>query len=285
MKAASFAYIRPHRVEEVLDLLAEHGDEAKVLAGGQSLVPMLNLRLARPSLLVDINRVGLDDVAVEDGMVWVGALVRHATLERHPVISEEAPLLSQAAPLIGHAAIRTRGTIGGSLAHADPAAELGAVMVALDAVVVVRSGRGERTVETGKLFESPFVTTLAPDELIVAIGMPRHSNLSCCYREVAIRAGDFAVAGAAAALRTTPDGVVEEARIGLSGVAGTPLRAVSAEAALVGGRLDEDRVRAAGAAAAAATNPTTDVHGSADYRRHLAGVLTRRVVAEAGRSR
>jgi len=283
MKAASFAYLRPADLDSALDALAEHGEEAKVLAGGQSLVPMLNLRLARPGVLVDINRIGLDEIALDGDVLVLGGLVRHVALERDPVVAREAPLLARAAPLIGHAAIRNRGTVAGSLAHADPAAELGAVALALDAVVVARSAGGERAIPATELFESPFSTTLRPDELITAVRFPRHGSWACAYQEMAIRAGDFAVAGAAVVLRLADGERVGEARIALSGVAGVPVRATEAEAVLTGAPLDEEHVAAAARAAADAARPSGDVHGSADYRRHLAGVLTRRALLDAAR--
>lgn len=279
MKPGPFTYHRPSSVDEVLTLLRQHGDEAKVLSGGQSLVPMLNLRLARPETLIDINEISLNQLQVHDGVVEIGALVRHRTLEHDPTIAGQAPLLAAAAPLIGHPPIRVRGTLGGSVAHADPAAELPAVLVALDATIRVASSRGTRTVPAHSFFLGPFMTALEDDEMIVSVDVPVHGDELCVYEELAIRAGDFAVAGVAIALNLDDRRRVASARVAVSGAGATPIRIPAAEEVLAGAALEPPAFAAAGAAAAAATSPTTDVHGSADYRRHLADVLTRRGLA------
>jgi carbon-monoxide dehydrogenase medium subunit len=265
-------------VEEAVAILADEGEDAKLIAGGQSLVPMLNLRLARPSVLVDVGRLPLIGIERVDGMLRLGALVRHRTLEHDPLVAAEAPLLHCAASLIGHPAIRNRGTLAGSIAHADPAAELPAVVTALGARFEVRSVRETRWIEVDDLFEGPFMTSLQPDEMVVAIEVPRHGELRCSYEELAIRAGDFAVVGVAAAVHRAADGTVDECRIAISGAAGVPIRAREAERRVIGSRLDAADRRDA-AAAAAVQNPPDDIHGSAGYRRSLADSLTQRALA------
>lgn len=278
MKPAPFAYHRPESVDHALDLLAELGDEAKVLSGGQSLVPMMNLRLARPEVLIDINDVDLAGVEVDGDVLRLGALVRHQTLERDPVVARSAPLVALAAPLIGHPPIRVRGTLGGSIAHADAAAELPTVMVALDAKVVVRSATRQRSIPIEEFFVGTFMTALEDDELIVGIDVPAHGSHLCAYEELTVRAGDFALVGSAVAVQFAADDTVTDARIALSGASSKPVRVKAAEEALLGTLLEPAAVSAAGAAAAAATTTRGDMHGSQGYRRHLADVLTRRAL-------
>lgn len=279
MKPGPFTYHRPSSVDDVLTLLREHGDEAKVLSGGQSLVPMLNLRLARPETLIDVNEISLDQLQVHDGVLEIGALVRHQTLEHDPTIAGQAPLLAAAAPLIGHPPIRVRGTLGGSIAHADPAAELPAVLMALDAAIRLASSSGTRTVAARDFFVGPFMTALEDDEMIVGVDVPVHGDELCVYEELAIRAGDFAVTGVAIALGLDDRRRIVSARIAVSGAGATPIRVQAAEQVLADAVLEPSAFAAAGAAAAAATSPTSDVHGSAGYRRHLVDVLTRRGLA------
>jgi len=281
MKPPPFEYHAAASVEEAVGLLAEHGDEAKVLAGGQSLVPLLALRLARPAHLIDINGVGdLGSVANGSGLT-LGALVRHRVAERSEVVRRANPLFADALGLIGHVAIRNRGTVGGSVAHADPAAELPTVLVALDGEVEVRSGRGTRRVAARDLFEGFLTTSLAADELLTAVRCPAWAaGTGWSYQEFSRRSGDFAVAGTAVTLRVE-GGTIAEARIALSGVSATPVRATEAEKALAGQRPSADAWAAAAAAAAAGVDPPSDVHGTAAYRRHLVGSLVRRALAEA----
>jgi carbon-monoxide dehydrogenase medium subunit len=283
VKPPPFRYHAPDSLEEALALLAEHGDEAKVLAGGQSLVPLLSLRLANPAVLVDVGRVGgLDAITDAGDVVALGALVRERAAERSPAVSERVPLLAQALPHIGHLAIRNRGTIGGSVAHADPSAEIPTVALALDADVVATSAaRGERTITAADLFEGFFTTSLAEDELLTEVRFPAIApGTGVGFEEVARRHGDFALVGAAAALRVA-DGNVAEARIALMGVAGTPVRAVAAERELTGAAPTDDAFRAAGERAAEGLEPATDVHGTAAYRTHLAKVVVRRALERA----
>jgi CO/xanthine dehydrogenase FAD-binding subunit len=244
MKPAPFEYDAPESVEEALDLLAQHGDEAKVLAGGQSLVPLLNFRLARPERLVDINRIAELGYAREsEGRLKLGALTRTATLERSGLVAERWPLLREAVRHSGHPQIRSRGTVGGSVAHADPAAELPVALTALDARFVVRSTRGTRTLSPDELFAGFLTTTLEPDELVVEIDVPSlPAGCGTAFVEYSRVHGDFALAGAAVVVSA------DAAAIVLLGAAPTPLRVPDAERAL-GGGADEDAARLAAAAA------------------------------------
>jgi carbon-monoxide dehydrogenase medium subunit len=282
MKPPPFEYHAVGSVDEAVTLLAEHGDEAKVLAGGQSLVPLLALRLARPAHLIDINGVG-DLAAVANGAgLAIGALVRHRVAERSPAVRAANPLVADALRLIGHVAIRNRGTIGGSIAHADPAAELPAVLLALGGDVEVTSRRGSRRVWASDLFVGFLTTSIAPDELLTGVGLPTWTaGTGWSFQEFSRRSGDFAVAGVAATVRLDGNGTIGEARIALSGVASTPVRAVAAEAALAGQAPSEELWAAASEDAVTGLEPPSDVHGSAAYRRHLAAVLTRRALREA----
>ena len=282
MKPPPFEYSAPDSLDEALAVLAEAGDEAKVLAGGQSLVPLLNLRLAHPARLVDINRVpGLDGVRDGTGLE-LGALVRHRTAERSPDVRREAPLVADAMRFVGHAAIRSRGTVGGSLAHADPAAELPAVALALDAEVVATSRRGTRTGPTAELFQGFLTTSLEPDEVLTAIRLaPWPAGAGWSFQEFSRRSGDFAVVGVACVLGRDGAGRVDHARVALSGVAGTPVRAREAEAVLASAFPSGELWKEAGAQAAAPLDPPADLHGTAAYRRHLAAVLTERALQQA----
>jgi carbon-monoxide dehydrogenase medium subunit len=271
-------------VEEAIDLLAEHGDEAKVLAGGQSLIPLLSLRLARPAYVVDINHV--DDLgAIGNGTgLTLGALVRHRTLERSHLVRATNPLVAAAARCIGHAAIRTRGTIGGSLAHADPAAELPAVLLALDGEIEVRSTRGTRTVLASDLFQGRLMTSLEPDELLTTVRIPALSpRRGWSFLEFSRRSRDIAIVGVAATVRLGADGQIDEARLAFAGVDSTPRRSTDVESMLAGTAPSAELWSAAAHDAAAALEPMGDVHGSAGYRRHLAATLARRALEDAHR--
>jgi aerobic carbon-monoxide dehydrogenase medium subunit len=267
-------------VQEVLALLAEHGDEAKLLAGGQSLVPLLNLRLARPYVVIDLAAVdGLARMDSADGRVLLGPMTRQRAMETSTALAAACPLLVEAIGHIGHVQIRNRGTVGGSLAHADPAAELPAVAVALDAEMVVRSTKGERVVPAQEFFEGSFTTTLQADELLTEIRMPVTEGRGTAFTELARRTGDFAIAGVAAVVRFQPGSRrVAEAGLAALGVGPTPIRLRDAEAAVVGSDLSGASVSAAAAVAMAAVSPVTDVHADEDYRRRLVGVLVSRAL-------
>jgi len=279
MKPVAFEYHRPASLAETFDLLDRYGDDGRLLAGGQSLVPALNLRLAAPRAVIDINRIpDLDAIRVTaDGLV-IGALARQEALERSPLVREHAPLIASALPHVGHSAIRARGTIGGSLALADPAAELPACAVALGATI--RAGRrgGTRDIPADEFFRGIYTTALAPGEIVTEILVPRPAaGWRWGFDELARRHGDFALAGVAAGARVE-SGVVAESRLVFFGVGTRPVRARRAEAALAGGRADAEALAAAGRALDADLDPPGDVHGSPALRRHLARVLLARVV-------
>lgn len=279
MKPAAFRYLAPETLDEALDLLAEHGDDAKVLAGGQSLVPSMNFRLARPAVLVDINRLPDLDYAMNDD-VWlrVGALARHVRFERPVTDDPIGWLLTESAHHVGHRPIRVRGTFCGSLAHADPAAEWGLVFSALEGEVTVASQRGRRTITAPELFKTVFTTTLAPDEIIVEARLRLQGpTAKVGFVESSRRAGDFAVVAVGAVLLVR-NGVIEHARLGMAGVGGTPVRAGEAEVALIGRDVSAQSFGDAAQAAADAVTPLGDIHGSVEYRRHLVRVLTRRAL-------
>ena len=268
-------------VDEATSALAEFGDEAKVLAGGQSLMPLLNLRLARPSHLVDINRVAELDGITNGNGVRIAAVTRHRTAERSPVLRAANPLVADAIRWIGHAAIRNRGTIGGSLAHSDPSAELPLLLVTLGGSVEVQSTRGGRTIAAEDLFDGFLTTTLAHDELLTAARFPALApGTGWSFQQFARRSGDFGIVSAAVTLQAT-DGVCRAARIGLAGVAGTPIRLRDAESGLVGERLGAAVLDAVAQAATEPLEPASDLHGTSAYRRHLAATLLKRAISEA----
>jgi aerobic carbon-monoxide dehydrogenase medium subunit len=280
-------YEAPTTLAEAVDLLGEHQDEASVLAGGQSLIPLLALRLARPAVLIDINGLAeLSGVSAADGWVAVGATTREYAAEESAVIADAVPLLAAALPLIGHEAIRSRGTIGGSLAHADPAAELPAVALALGAEFVVRSQSGERVIPAAEWFEGYLTTARRPDEILVEVRFPAAApGTGVAFQEVARRHGDFAIVGLAAQLRLgggpVPPGVVADARLAFSGVADVPVRASAAEELLKGARPTPELFAAAAEAATADLDPPADLHGSAEYRKKVAATLVRRALEAA----
>ena len=277
MKLPYVEYEAPTTVAEAIDLLAEHLDEASVLAGGQSLIPLLALRLARPAVLIDINGIDeLSGVSAANGRVAIGAMTREYVAEDSETVADAVPLLAAALPLIGHEAIRSRGTIGGSLAHADPAAELPAVARALDAEFVVRGPSGMRVVPAAEWFEGYLTTSRRPDELLAEVRFPaaeRGTGIS--FQEVARRHGDFAIVGLAASL-TLSDGVISDARLAFAGLSDVPVRAAAAEDLLVGERPSEELFDEAARRATGDSDPPADLHGSSDYRKKVAAALVRR---------
>lgn len=284
MKPAPFEYADPGTVSEVISLLKQHEGEAKILAGGQSLMPLLNMRLARPGLIVDVNKLSdLDYIRQEDGWLVIGALTRHRTVERSELVKSHQPLLHQAALFIGHPQIRNRGTMGGSLAHADPAAEYPAVAVALGAELRAVGPGGGRTIPAEEFFLTYLTTALEPSEMLTQARFPMlPPNTGWGFQEVARRHGDFALAGAAVTLSLDEGGRCSAARIALFGVGPVPTRAEEAEQMLIGERLDERLFQQAGLKASEAiTEPISDIHASAEFRQHLAGVLTRRALVQA----
>jgi carbon-monoxide dehydrogenase medium subunit len=283
VKPAPFRYRRPETLDRALAELGEHGAGASVLAGGQSLVPLMNQRRARPAVLVDITRLpGLDDVTDTGGRLRVGALVTQAAFERVPGLAGRCPIALECLPFTGHLATRNRGTVGGSIAHADPRAELPLALLVLGGAAEVASASGRRTIAAEDLFTGPYESALQPDEILVATEWPTTDELpGQAFEEVAQRHGDYTIASAAVALRVE-DGVVAAARVGVGAVGDRPLLVPEAAAVLAGRVVGEDTAQAAGRAASAAIeNPLEDIHGSAAYRRHLAGVLVARTARRA----
>jgi len=282
MKLPPVDYEAPAAVSEALELLAEHLDEASVLAGGQSLIPLLAMRLARPAVLIDINGIAeLSGVSRTDGWVTIGAMTREYVAEESEVVRSTVPLLADALPLIGHEAIRSRGTVGGSLAHADPAGELSAVARALDAEFVLRGQSGERVVPASEWFEGYLMTSRRPDEMLVEVRFPAaEPGTGTSFQEVTRRHGDFAVVGVATSL-TLSDGAIRDARLGMAGVSDVPVRAPEAEVFLIGERPSAELFAEAARRATAGIDPPSDLHGSSDYRKKVAAALVRRGLAEA----
>jgi aerobic carbon-monoxide dehydrogenase medium subunit len=284
MKPAPFAYFTPATVDEALALLVEHGGDAKPLAGGQSLIPAMNFRLARPAVLVDLNRIAeLAYVRAESGGLAVGAMTRQRAVERSDAVARAAPLLAETMPSIAHPQIRNRGTVGGSIAHADPSAELPAVMLALEARFRAKSPTGERSIAAGEFFRGMLETALAPGELLVEITVPPlPASSGTAFLEMARRHGDYALVGVAAIVTLDAHGRCKAARIGLLSVGDGPVLATEAAKLLAGQAPSDDLVRAAGDAAATRdVDPPSDIHASAAYRRQLVAVLTRRALARA----
>ncbi len=277
MKLPPVDYEAPGTVSEALELLAEHLDEASVLAGGQSLIPLLALRLARPALLIDINGIAeLSGVSAADGRVAIGAMTREYVAEESATIAGSVPLLAAALPLIGHEAIRSRGTIGGSLAHADPAAELPAVALALDAEFVVRSKSGERVIPAAEWFEGYLTTSRRPDELLVELRFPTAGpGTGISFQEVTRRHGDFAIVGLAVSL-TLSDGAISDARLAFAGISDVPVRAAEAENLLVGETASAELFDEAARQATGDIDPPADLHGTSAYRTKVAATLVRR---------
>lgn len=281
MIPASFEYVRPSTVDDATAALRQAGDEAKVLAGGQSLLPVLRLRLAAPALLVDLGGIPeLRGVRVGDAAVTIGAMTTHAEVASSPEIRANVPLLALAAITVGDRQVRHLGTLGGSLAHADPAGDLPAVAVALDASLVVAGENGTRTVAARDFFTDYFTTALAEDEVLVAVRFPVLSGWGVHYEKFHHTAQAWATVGVAAAVRRE-NGSIAEARVALTNVAPTPVRATGVEQALVGVSASADAIGAAAEHAAEGTSPGTDLAASADFRTHLCRVLTRRAVTAA----
>lgn len=284
MKPAPFEYHRPESVEEALALLAEHGYDAKLLAGGQSLVPAMNFRMAVPAVLIDLNRIaGLDGIAEVDGGLRIGAMVRQRVAERDPLVAARAALIAETLPYVAHAQIRNRGTMGGSIAHADPAAEMPAVMLALDARFRLRGPNGERLVSAGEFFTGLFGTALERDEMLTEIEVPAAApRTGWAFDEVSRRHGDYALAGIAATVQVDEAGRCSSARIALLSVGEGPVLAAEAAAALVGQAPDEAAIGAAAEAASQRdVDPPGDIHASPEYRRQLVKVLVQRVLPRA----
>lgn len=284
MKPAPFKYIAAASLEQALALKAEYGDDAKFLAGGQSLMPAMNFRLARPAVLIDINPLGeLAGIAPqENDGTSIGALTRYYALESDSSFRRNYPLFGEALPHIAHPQIRNRGTIGGNLSHADPASELPALAVALQATMKIRASTRERTVAAADFFQGLLTTDLGPDEMLVGIRLPAPKpRTGTCFLEVARRRGDFALAGVAASLTVEESGTCTLARIALCGVGETPVDASTAAAGLIGNRVTGQQMEDVADTVQRMIEPSGNVHASPDYQRHVAGVLTRRALATA----
>ena len=284
MKPAKFDYFAPSTVEEALDFLGRYGPDARVLAGGQSLMPLMNLRLVRPGVVIDINRIdalaGIEPSA--DGGLCVGALTRQRDLERSALVRQRFPVVAAAIPHIGHFQIRNRGTVGGSSAHADPAAEIPALCRALNAQFVVADADGERTVPAGEFFLGLLTTAVEPGQLLVSIQLPGLTGRwNWGFQEVSRRHGDFALAGAIALLRLDEQAVCLESRITMFGVGDAPVRATAAEEALVGRVVDSDARNDASRLVSESVDPGSDIHASAEYRKDVSGVMARRALEDA----
>jgi carbon-monoxide dehydrogenase medium subunit len=278
MIPAEFDYVAPESLDAALAALREGGEDAKVLAGGHSLVPLMKLRLAAPSLLVDLRRVpGLEGVRRENGSVRIGAMTCHHAVATDPSLG----LAARAAATIADQQVRNRGTIGGTLAHGDPASDLPAVLVALEGSVIVRGEGGEREIAAADLFQDYLTTAVGDGEILTEVRLPAGDGWGAGYAKFNRRVEDWAMVAVCAAVRKAPDGSCEDVRIGLTNMASTPLRATAVEAALRGGSLDASAIAAAAEQAAEGTDPPEDLNASADYKRHLARVLCRRALEEA----
>ncbi len=282
MKPPNFLYARPDTLEDALQMLSEHGADAKILAGGQSLVPMLNLRLAEPKVLIDLNRLAeLSGIRSDGGKLRIGALTRHRALETSREAFEAEPMIARAAREIGHLAIRNRGTIGGSIAHADPSAEWPLLAVALDAQIELRSKARIRTVRARDFFAGPFATAAEPDEIVAAVEIPRAPAQSGFgFHELCRRPGDFAIVAAACRIRMH-DGRCIGAALAIGGADAMPRHISEVDRIVTGSRGEDAVLREAAAAVAKAVDPSGDIHASGEYRRKMAAVLARRALEEA----
>jgi carbon-monoxide dehydrogenase medium subunit len=278
---AKFDYVAPTSVEEALAALAEHGDDAKILAGGQSLLPVMRMRLNAPELVIDLGRIEtLRGIREEGDAIVIGAMTTHSTVADDPLVKEHAALLSKAVEHLADAQVRHRGTFGGALAHADPAGDLGAPALALDASFGIAGPGGTRSVAAADFFVDLFETAIGEDEILTEVRIPKHTGWGAHYEKFVRVAHQWPIVAVGATVRVDGD-TIAEARVGLTNMGSTPLRATAVEEALVGGPATEDAVREAAAHAADGTNPPSDLNGDADYRRHLATVLTRRAVLSA----
>ncbi|OFX13401.1 MAG: hypothetical protein A2V59_01800 [Armatimonadetes bacterium RBG_19FT_COMBO_69_19] len=280
MKPAPFAYAAPDTLDAALALVRRYGQDGKVLAGGQSLVPLLNMRLARPAVLIDLNRVAALDYIKNGREIQFGAMTRQRVAELSPLVRAKLPLLAEALHYVGHPQIRNRGTVGGSIAHADPSAELPAVLAALEGAVVLQSARGTRTLRPEAFFLSYLTTAIGEDELLVEVRLPAHDDMGTAFLEVARRHGDFALAGVAVVIEMN-GGRARRVRMVFTGVGPVPVRVEEAEAAVTDTPLTERSFAEAGRIVAARLEPESDIHATAAYRKQVAGVLTERALQVA----
>ncbi|MBI2817943.1 MAG: xanthine dehydrogenase family protein subunit M [Acidobacteria bacterium] len=283
MFPANFNYVRPNNIREAVQFLNEHKDDAKVLAGGQSLIPMMKLRLAAPEFLVDIGRLPeLKEIDLDDAVLTIGSLIRHADIETADLIARACPLLAETAAEIGDAQVRNRGTIGGSLAHADPSADLPATMLVLDARFSVAGPDGRRIIMAEDFFTDVMTTALRPNEILVSIEIPKMSRRTgCAYVKMHQQASGFAIVGVASLITLGRNGRAEDVRVGINGVSGVPYRAHAVEESLRGKPVDERNIAEAAALAAQGVEPLSDIHASSEYRREMATVYARRSLQRA----
>jgi CO/xanthine dehydrogenase FAD-binding subunit len=283
MKPPQFDYYAPQGLDEALVLLEKFTGDARILAGGQSLVPLMNMRLASPQEIIDINKItALDYIEEHDGYLCLGALTRHRSIERSPLVSTSCPLLTQAVSFVGHTQVRSRGTIGGSIAHADPAAEYPAVLAVLDGIIVAQSVRGRRLIDWQQFFLGPYTVDLQPDEMVVEIRLRKPVQPTvAAFLELSRRHGDFAIVEAAVQLQMDGAGQCVAVQIAIGGVGGTPVRAKAAEEYLRGRVTDRSQCDQAAALASLDLETEDDLHGSADYRKRMASLLVARALAQA----
>lgn len=281
MIPAPFDYVAPTSVEDALAALSEHGDDAKLIAGGQSLLPVLRMRLNAPEWIIDLGRIeSLRGIREDGDAIVIGAMTPHSVVGSDPLVAQHAALISKAVEHLADAQVRHRGTFGGALAHADPAGDLGAPVTALGGQFVIQGPGGSRTVEADDFFVDLFETAIGEDEILTEVRIPKHTGWGAHYEKFVRVAHQWPIVAVAAAVRVD-GGAIAEARVGLTNMGSTPIRARSVEEALVGVPATEDGVRAAAERAIEGTNPPSDLNGDADYRRHLATVLTRRAVLAA----
>ncbi|MEI7054623.1 xanthine dehydrogenase family protein subunit M [Nocardioides sp. CCNWLW239] len=281
MIPASFDYVAPTTVEEALAALAQYGDEAKIIAGGQSLLPVLRMRLNAPEWVIDLGRIdSLKGVRDEGDSILIGAMTRHCDVATDPLVAEHAALVARATATVADEQVRHRGTFGGALAHADPAGDLGAPALALGAEFVIAGPAGERVVPGAEFFQGLFETAVSEDELLTGVRIPKHTGWTAHYEKFVRVAHQWPICAVGATLKVS-GGVIEGAAIGLTNMGATPLRASGVEQALVGQQATEEVVHSAAALAADGVEPPSDLNGDADYRRHLVTVLTRRAITQA----
>jgi carbon-monoxide dehydrogenase medium subunit len=284
MPATTFEYHAPTTIQEAVSFLTQYGGDAKILAGGHSLIPIMNLRLAQPSALIDLGKVpGLSDIREESGTIVIGAMTTHYMVESSALLKDKVPILPETAAVIGDVQVRNRGTIGGSIAHADPAGDFPAVAVALDMQLKVVGPKGERTIGAREFFVDILTTALQPDEILTEIRVPAFApRTGSAYEKFANPASGYAIVGVAAVVTVDGNGVCQKASVGLNGITGKPVAAVGVEQALIGKQLNDQAIQEAAAKAADGLDPLGDIFASAEYRAHLARVFTKRALVHAG---
>ncbi|NYE07059.1 CO/xanthine dehydrogenase FAD-binding subunit [Bacillus niacini] len=283
MKPPKFSYLRPNSLQEALDMLAEYGDDAKIMSGGQSLIPLLNMRLSTPGYIIDIGRVEeLKGIREEEDVIVIGGMTRHVDVEKSALVREKCPLLTEGITWVGHNQIRSRGTIGGSIAHADPSAELPCMLTALRGEIVIMSREEEITVSPEEFFLSYLLTSLEPNQLIKEIRFPKIKKGSgYAFEEVARRHGDFALVEVAAVVELEADGTIADAKIALGGANSVPFIPEAVEGFLIGKMPDDSILKEAATLQLGDLDPEGDIHGSKEYRRYLSGVLLERALYKA----